>query len=160
MGMLVAGSASPSLADESGVSFWQPGAYDSLSATPNQPGWSLSTVSYHGAAYAGSSIAAAHLVRIGLIDQTAAANLSATSENFNNTITISPSYGFSEPLLGAMVVVGASTILGKSSVFDFGSLSAASGSYALARQFGIGDFVTGFGDVNPQANSLSESRRA
>ena len=71
---LVAGHASPSLADESGVSFWQPGTYDSLSATPNQPGWSLSTTSYHGAAYAGSSISAARLIRIGLIDQTAAAN--------------------------------------------------------------------------------------
>ena len=145
MGMLVACSASPSLADESGVSFWQPGAYDSLSATPNQPGWSLSTVSYHGAAYAGSSVSAARLIRIGLIDQTAAANLSATSENFNNTITISPSYRFSEPLLGAAAVVGASTIVGKSSVFEFGSLSA------LARQFGIGDSVTGFGDLSPQA---------
>ena len=151
MGMLAAGSASPSLADESGVSFWQPGAYDSLSATPNQPGWSLSTISYHGAAYAGSSVSAARLVRIGLIDQTPAGNLSTTSENFNNTITITPSYGFSEPLLGAMAVVGASTILGKSSVFEYGSLSAASGSHALDRQFAIGDSVTGFGDLSPQA---------
>ena len=47
--MLAAIVARPSLADKSGVSFWRPGAYDSLSATPNPPGWSLSTTSYRGA---------------------------------------------------------------------------------------------------------------
>jgi len=42
-------------ADESGVSFWQPGIYDSLAATPNQPGWSLSTVAYHGGGIMGGA---------------------------------------------------------------------------------------------------------
>ena len=28
-------------ADEGGVSFWLPGIYGSLAATPQQPGWSL-----------------------------------------------------------------------------------------------------------------------
>jgi hypothetical protein len=31
-------------ADESGVSFWQPGTYDSLAAIPDNPGWSFSVI--------------------------------------------------------------------------------------------------------------------
>jgi hypothetical protein len=34
-------------ADEGGVSFWVPGFFGSLAATPQQPGWSLATVDYH-----------------------------------------------------------------------------------------------------------------
>ena len=30
----------PAVADEGGVSFWVPGFFGSLAATPQQPGWS------------------------------------------------------------------------------------------------------------------------
>jgi hypothetical protein len=33
-----------SLADEGGVSFWIPGLFGSLAATPQQPGWSLTNI--------------------------------------------------------------------------------------------------------------------
>jgi hypothetical protein len=36
-----------SLADEGGVSFWIPGFYGSLAATPQEPGWSIAAVYYH-----------------------------------------------------------------------------------------------------------------
>lgn len=34
-------------ADESGVSFWIPGFFGNLAATPSVPGWSWATVYYH-----------------------------------------------------------------------------------------------------------------
>jgi hypothetical protein len=34
-------------ADENGVSFWVPGFFGSLAATPQQPGWSLASIYYH-----------------------------------------------------------------------------------------------------------------
>src|SRR5271167_4841906 len=34
-------------ADEGGVSFWLPGIYGSLAATPLQPGWSGAVIYYH-----------------------------------------------------------------------------------------------------------------
>ena len=34
-------------ADEAGVSFWLPGQFASLSATPQVPGWSMAAVYYH-----------------------------------------------------------------------------------------------------------------
>jgi len=35
-------------ADENGVSFWLPGIFGSLAATPQQPGWSLPSSSRGG----------------------------------------------------------------------------------------------------------------
>jgi hypothetical protein len=34
-------------ADESGISFWLPGLYGSLAATPTTPGWSVGAIYYH-----------------------------------------------------------------------------------------------------------------
>jgi hypothetical protein len=34
-------------ADENGVTFWVPGFFGSLAATPQQPGWSLASIYYH-----------------------------------------------------------------------------------------------------------------
>jgi len=34
-------------ADEGGVSFWLPGTYESLAATPQVPGWALASIYYH-----------------------------------------------------------------------------------------------------------------
>ena len=36
-----------SYADEGGVSFWVPGFFGSLAATPLQPGWSVANIYYH-----------------------------------------------------------------------------------------------------------------
>ena len=47
------------LADEGGVSFWLPGLYGSLAATPEQPGWSFANIYYHATVSGGGDIAAA-----------------------------------------------------------------------------------------------------
>jgi hypothetical protein len=41
--LVIAGKPSPALADEGGLSFWLPGTFGSLSATPATPGWSWAT---------------------------------------------------------------------------------------------------------------------
>jgi hypothetical protein len=45
----IASSTNISLADEDGVSFWIPGLFGSLAATPQQPGWSLASIYHHTA---------------------------------------------------------------------------------------------------------------
>ena len=45
-------------ADEGGVSFWIPGFFGSLAATPTQPGWSGTTIYYHDSVSAGGDVAA------------------------------------------------------------------------------------------------------
>jgi hypothetical protein len=48
-----------SRADESGISFWLPGQFGSLAATPVAPGWSLGSVYYHTSVEASGNAAAA-----------------------------------------------------------------------------------------------------
>src|SRR5258705_13895823 len=45
------------LADENGISFWVPGFFGSLAATPQQPRWSLATIYYHTSVSAGADAA-------------------------------------------------------------------------------------------------------
>ena len=45
-GTIVLSTATGSLADEGGVSFWVPGFFGSLAATPQVPGFSLANVFY------------------------------------------------------------------------------------------------------------------
>jgi len=45
-------------ADESGVSYWLPGRFSSLAATPAVPGWSMAEVYYHTSVSAFSAAAA------------------------------------------------------------------------------------------------------
>src|SRR5262245_66169406 len=44
-------------ADEGGVSFWIPGFFGSLAASPLQPGWSLTNFYYHTSVSAGGDVA-------------------------------------------------------------------------------------------------------
>jgi hypothetical protein len=48
-----------SMADEGGVSFWVPGLFGSLAATPQQPGWSFATINYNTNVSAGGDVALA-----------------------------------------------------------------------------------------------------
>ena len=52
-------------ADESGVSFWVPGFFGSLAATPQQPGWSLASIYYHTDVSASGNAALAREIQIG-----------------------------------------------------------------------------------------------
>jgi hypothetical protein len=58
-------SADLSLADEGGVSFWIPGFYGSLAATPQQPGWSVAAVYYHANVSASGNAAISRAIEIG-----------------------------------------------------------------------------------------------
>ena len=65
-----------SLADEGGVSFWIPGFFGSLAATPQQPGFSSASIYYHTTVSAGADVARAREFTIGRIP----ADLSTKSE--------------------------------------------------------------------------------
>src|ERR1700674_1807073 len=71
-----------SLADEGGVSFWLPGIFGSLAATPPQPGWSLATIYYHTSVSAAGDVGLAREITIGRIPANLSANLNA---NLNAT---------------------------------------------------------------------------
>jgi hypothetical protein len=82
-------------ADEGGVSFWLPGQFGSLAATPGTPGWSFASVYYHTSIDAGGSkqFNNGGSVRAGLDGRADLLFLNAT-------------YVFSEPFLGAQASLG------------------------------------------------------
>ena len=60
MAMVVASSSTAAVhADEGGVSYWLPGRFSSLAATPQVPGWSMAEVYYHTSVSAFGTAAAA-----------------------------------------------------------------------------------------------------
>ena len=95
------------LADEGGVSFWIPGLFGSLAATPQQPGWALADIYYHTSVSAGANVAAAREFTLGR----APGNLSVNGNlNLNINATgdlglVIPSYVFATPVLGGQASV-------------------------------------------------------
>src|SRR4051812_26964648 len=69
LAFLMLGSLPPgtAYADEGGVSYWLPGRFSSLAATPQVPGWSMAEVYYHTSVSAFGAVAAARQIQIGRI---------------------------------------------------------------------------------------------
>ena len=65
-------------ADEGGVSFWVPGFYGSLAATPQEPGWSIAAVYYHANVSASGNAAISRAITIGQFNPRININVNAT----------------------------------------------------------------------------------
>src|SRR3954453_14626445 len=99
--------ASGASADENGISFWVPGFFGSLAATPQQPGWSLANIYYHTSVSAGADVARAREFTLNRVP----ANVSVNS-NLNLRVNatgdlcfVVPSYVFATPVLGGQASV-------------------------------------------------------
>src|ERR1700754_2697331 len=79
-------------ADEGGISFWIPGFFGSLAATPQQPGWSISTIYYRTAVSAGGTVARAREITIGQIPTNLTASLDARVNATANLGLVAPTY--------------------------------------------------------------------
>jgi hypothetical protein len=72
-------TATISRADESGNSFWLPGTFGSLAATPGQPGWAFAAVYYHTSVSVGADVARSRELQIGRFNPNLNVNLNAIS---------------------------------------------------------------------------------
>src|SRR5437773_12299704 len=86
-----------SYADEDGVSFWIPGFFGSLAATPQQPGWSLAAINYYTDVSASGSAAVAREIRIGQFKPTINISASANIHAKVELQMVIPSYVFATP---------------------------------------------------------------
>jgi hypothetical protein len=110
-------------ADEGGVSFWVPGFFGSLAATPQQPGWSQANIYYHTSVSAGSGVALAREFEIGKIPVNLSANLNANLNATGDLGIVIPSYVFATPVLGGQLAVGAVASYGRVSTSLAGTLT-------------------------------------
>jgi hypothetical protein len=129
----------PALADEGGVSFWLPGQYGSFAATPSEPGWSFELIYYHSNATARSGTS---IVRGGVTLQ---GDIKSPSDLF----TLTPTYVFATPVLGAQVSLGISTTWGKNATSASATLTGPGGGILSGTR---ADNVVGFGDLSPTAS--------
>src|SRR3984885_8347348 len=93
------------LADEGGVSFWVPGFFGSLAATPQQPGWSMADIYYHTSVSAGGDVGLAREFQIGQVPANLTARLNATVNATGDLGFLIPSYVFATPVLGGQASV-------------------------------------------------------
>ena len=150
-------------ADETGESFWTPGSFGSLAATPSQPGFSLSSTWYHTSTTAGSEVVRARAIRIGRLTASVAESVNAISVSPEDLAMVTPSYTFATPVLGGQAAIALTATYGRKRTTDDLTLTTPVlvGPFAVTRsRFDtISDTVTGFGDLSPAVLAALEYRR-
>src|SRR5436190_7626562 len=144
------------LADENGISFWVPGLFGSLAATPQQPGWSLANIYYHTSVSAGADVARAREFTLGRIPANFSvnANLNLNLKATGDLGFVLPSYVFATPVLGGQASVSLLAAYGVVGTSLAGTLSGVvttpGGNVPFARSDTISDTTWGFADLVPQ----------
>jgi hypothetical protein len=142
--------APAAVADEGGVSFWLPGLFGSLAATPQVPGWSLGIIALPTSASAFGKVATARGVTIGQFNPTLNLNINA-SINANVTVgVISPTYVFETPFLGGQAALSLAAIYGRSSASLNATIFGTLGPLPFSQSMYTSDSRAAFGDLFPQ----------
>jgi hypothetical protein len=157
---LAALTTAPSVAkaDEGGVSFWVPGFFGSLAASPLQPGWSTQDMYYHTSVSAGGDVALAREFQVSRIpvNLRVDANLNLNLNATGDLGLFSALYTFKEKVLGGQATVGFFGAYGTTSTTLNGTLTGALtvpgfGVFPFGRSDSITNTAWGFGDLLPIA---------
>ena len=143
-------SEQPSSADESGISFWLPGTFGSLAATPGTPGWALGTIYYHTTVNAGSNVATA-VALPRFPPATLSLNLNADIHASADIAILAPTYTFATPVLDGQLALTLIAVYGQARTNIDATLTGALGPIGFGTAASIGDSVTSLGDLLPQA---------
>lgn len=139
-------------ADEGGVSFWVPGFFGSLAATPLQPGFSFTMIYYHTSVSAGGDVAFARQVNRGNITANFTGSLNANLDGRADLVMAAPSYTFADRFLGGQATLVLLVPYGRSRASVDATLTGAPGPIGFMVSGERTDAVTGFGDLVPQFN--------
>ncbi len=148
----LAGGGGSATADEGGVSFWLPGQYGSLAATPQQPGWAFATIYYHTSVTGGGGVSAAQQIRIGKLNPTVNVNLNSNLSADADLDLLNATYVFTTPVLGGQFALGMTGLFGHNDVSVDGTLTAMVGPLVATRTGSIDSSVFGMGDLYPTAS--------
>jgi hypothetical protein len=140
-----------SRADEGGISFWLPGQYGSLAATPQTPGWALGSIYYHTSVTGSGNVAAAREITVGRFSPTVNVNLNLNLAAQGDLGVIAPSYTFATPVFGGQLAVSVASIFGRDAASIAGTLTAAAGPLTTTRMGELDSSLTSAGDLYPTA---------
>jgi hypothetical protein len=154
-GAVLVSFATSSRADEGGVSFWVPGFYGSLAATPQVPGFSFANVLYYSQVSAGGNVAFAKQVPLGNINLNFNGNFNANVHGSAEPLYVAlPGYTFATPVLGGQFNITVGIPYGRiqSSVDATinGNLGLGGPGFSIGRS--LTEAVTGLGDIFPAAS--------
>ena len=135
-GLTIAGVPHAAMADEGGLSFWLPGQFGSLAATPGTPGLSWAMVYIHPSV---SAAGGAGFPRGGRID--------LGLEGRGDLVAFGPTYIFATPFLGAQVSASLLGIVGRNEGSVTASLTGPLGNTIFGNKT---QALTSYGDVIPQ----------
>jgi hypothetical protein len=143
-------------ADEGGSSFWNPGSFASLAATPLQPGLSLTMIYYHPSVSSGKDVARAQRIRTGRHPALLLSVVDESTDTTKNQAMVTPTYTFATPVLGGQANISMTAVYSNNTstlyeVFGNAVLGGPVPSSSVSNET-TSDTVTAFGDLSPQAS--------
>ena len=137
-------------ADENGVSFWIPGFFGSLAATPQQPGWSFAAINYYTNVSASGNAAVSKEITIGQFNPALNASVNANVSAKADIGFFAPSYVFATPFLGGQASATLLMAYGSNDTGLNGTISGMVGPIPFMRTVGLSQTTTAIGDLVPQ----------
>ena len=135
-----------SRADESGISFWVPGLYGSLAATPTTPGWSMAAIYYHTSVSASGATAASREIQVGRFSRTINVDLNLSLSGQGDIVFLAPTYTFATPVLGGQLSATVAGVFGRNAASLAGTLTGPLGNTFSGT---LQDALTSYGDIYP-----------
>jgi hypothetical protein len=142
-------SINTSHADEGGISFWIPGFYGSLAATPQQPGWSLASIYYHTDVSASGNAAVAREITIGQFNPKININVNANIHGVGDLGFVIPTYVFATPFLGGQASASLLMGYGNNDAALNATATATSAIGSITKSVALQQDTMGFTDVVP-----------
>lgn len=134
-------------ADQGGVSFWLPGAFSSLAATPLQPGWAVGAIYLHSSVSAGGEVSASRAIRFPNRTTNLNVNLDAELKARADVGVLSPSYVFATPVFGGQFAVNALVLYGRQQADIDANITGSLGPLGFATERTVSQSLDAFGDV-------------
>ena len=147
--LCLGGGLRPASADESGISFWQPGTFANLAAAPGPPGWSGTVTYFHASLQGGSNVATADTLPL-FPRTTTTFSLNANITTKVDIAILTPAYTFATPVWGGRLAFNLFVPVGTARTTIDALATGALGPIGFSAQSSIGDTLTSFGDPAPQ----------
>jgi len=137
-------------ADENGISFWIPGFFGSLAATPQQPGWSLATINYFTDVSGSGNIAVAREISIGQFNPAINGSINANVHANVDLQMFIPTYVFATPFLGGQASASLIGIYGANNTSLNATFTGTIGPIPFTKTISLEQTTWGVGDLIPQ----------
>ena len=123
-----------------------------FASAPQQPGFTFTAINYFDSVSANGSVAASREITIGKLSPNVNVNLNVAVSAKVDVVLPYLNYVFASRVFGGQLALGMFSIIGNNSSSLDGTLTLASGPFAVTRQGTFGQSAFGYGDLYPVAS--------